>query len=131
MKLIIAGSRGITDYELVKWVVDRVINFTGFKITEVVSGKALGVDTFGEDWANENHIHIQPFKPDWTRYGYDAGFMRNHEMGDYADILIAIWDDKSSGTKDMMNYMKKLNKPVFYYSPSHPDPIPSLFSFFL
>lgn len=131
MKLIIAGSRCITDYDLVKWVVDRVIDFTGFKITEVVSGKASGVDTLGEDWANENHIPIKPFEPDWKKYGYVAGFMRNYEMGDYADILIAIWDDKSSGTKDMMDYMKKLNKPVFYYSPSHPDPIPSLFSFHL
>lgn len=31
-------------------------------------------------------------------------------MGDYADYLIAFWDGKSSGTKDMINYMQQLGK---------------------
>lgn len=33
-------------------------------------------------------------------------------MGDYADELIAFWDGKSTGTKDMIEYMQKLKKPV-------------------
>ena len=33
-------------------------------------------------------------------------------MGDFADILLAIWDGKSRGTKQMIDYMKSLGKPV-------------------
>lgn len=33
-------------------------------------------------------------------------------MGDYADACIAFWDGVSSGTKHMIEYMKKLQKPV-------------------
>ena len=33
-------------------------------------------------------------------------------MGDYADSLIAFWDGKSPGTKDMIEYMRKQNKYV-------------------
>ena len=31
-------------------------------------------------------------------------------MGDYADFLVAFWDGKSKGTKDMIDYMQKLGK---------------------
>lgn len=37
---------------------------------------------------------------------------RNHAMGNTATHLIAFWDNKSRGTKDMVNYMTKLGKPV-------------------
>ena len=44
-------------------------------------------------------------------------------MGDYADYLVAFWDGKSRGTKDMINYMKGLGKhgKVVLYAedPSH------------
>ena len=47
MKVIIAGSRDITDYSLVC----RAISESKFDITEVISGTARGVDTLGEKWA--------------------------------------------------------------------------------
>mgnify|MGYP003349270769 FL=1 len=39
MKVIIAGTRGINDYKLVTQAVER----SGYKITEVVCGQAVGV----------------------------------------------------------------------------------------
>ena len=44
MKVIIAGSRNISDYKL---VVDT-IQSSGYEITEVVSGTAVGPDQLGE-----------------------------------------------------------------------------------
>ena len=43
--------------------------------------------------------------------------IRNGEMAEYADMLIAFWDGKSVGTQDMINKMKKLGKEVkiIYY----------------
>ncbi|MFM7858006.1 MAG: SLOG family protein, partial [Flammeovirgaceae bacterium] len=91
MKTIVAGSRGIADYE----VVLAAIRQSGFEVTEVVSGTARGVDKLGERYAIENVIPITRFVPDWDKHGKRAGYLRNTEMGDYADALIAVWDGES------------------------------------
>jgi hypothetical protein len=55
MKTIIAGSRDITDYNVVK----AAVKAAGFTITEVVSGAARGVDSLGEEYARRHSIHIK------------------------------------------------------------------------
>ena len=108
MRVIIAGSRGITDYEEVK----KAVNASGFNITEVVSGKARGVDTLGEQWADENGIPVKPFPAKWGR-GMNAGHIRNGEMAEYAHALIALWDGKSTGTADMIKKAHAKNLYVY------------------
>jgi len=39
--------------------------------------------------------------------GKAAGFIRNAEMAEYADALIAFWDGRSKGTKHMIDLAKK------------------------
>ena len=41
-----------------------------------------------------------------------AGFKRNMKMAEYADVLLAIWDGESKGTKHMIDSMLLLRKPV-------------------
>jgi hypothetical protein len=55
----------------------------------------------------------------WNEYGKRAGMLRNHEMGDIATHLVAFWDKKSSGTKDMIDYarQKKLHVTEVWVSP--------------
>lgn len=108
MKVIIAGSRQISDYKTVM----KFIESSGFHITEVVSGGAKGPDTLGEVYAEYNEIPYTRFIPDWDGLGKKAGILRNVEMGNYADGLIAIWDGASKGTKHMIDYMHELEKPV-------------------
>lgn len=108
MKVIIAGGRNFEDYEVVK----KAIEESGYLITEVVSGKAPGVDSLGERWAKENNIPIIPFPADWSTYDRAAGPIRNQKMADYSDTLVAVWDGVSRGTKDMVRRMKKMNKDV-------------------
>lgn len=103
MRIIIAGSREITDYDYVRLACE----LTSFRPTEIVSGKAKrGVDTLGEAWAREVGLPIKEFPADWERYGRGAGMRRNSEMAAYADGLIAIWDGESPGTLDMISKMK-------------------------
>ena len=97
MKTIIAGSRNITDYTLV----EAAVKESGFEITEVVSGAARGVDRLGEVWADQHQIVYRQFKADWNTHGKAAGFIRNQEMADYAEALVAVWNG-SRGTKDMI-----------------------------
>jgi hypothetical protein len=109
MKVIIAGSRDIDNYDAVK----SAIKLSEYDITEIVCGEARGVDSLGRKWAMENNIPIASFpitSQDWDTYGRSAGHIRNRTMGDYADALIAIWDGKSRGTKGMIDYMKTLHK---------------------
>lgn len=111
MKTIIAGCRGFNDYKLLKEKVDYYRK--DHVITEVVSGTARGADYLGEEYANENGIPIKSFPADWDNYGKAAGPIRNRQMAEYADVLIAVWDGKSKGTNNMIIEMNKLMKPVF------------------
>jgi len=111
MKTIIAGCRGFNDYNLLKEKVDYYRK--DHVITEVVSGTARGADYLGEEYANENGIPIKSFPADWENYGKAAGPIRNRQMAEYADVLIAVWDGKSKGTNNMIIEMNKLMKPVF------------------
>lgn len=107
-KAIVAGSRTITDKDIIlNALIDSKTN-----PREIVSGLAKGVDSVGLEIAEDHLLKTTTFAADWDTHGKSAGFIRNKEMGDYADVLIAIWDGKSSGTKNMIDYMQRLKKPV-------------------
>lgn len=103
MKVIIAGSRGVKDYATVL----NAITDSQLKISCVLCGEAAGVDTLGKQWAEENGVTVQSFKPNWKKYGRGAGYATNKEMVDIADALIAIWDGKSKGTSHVINAARK------------------------
>jgi hypothetical protein len=109
MKVIIAGSRSIRDYSLVV----QAISDSGFEVSEVVSGRAAGVDTMGEQWANERNIPCTRFPAKWDVYGKRAGIKRNEEMAAYADAMIAIWDGVSRGTSHMILEAQRRCMPWF------------------
>ena len=107
MKLIIAGTRSFQDYGLLC----KILKETEIgNIKEIVCGGARGADKLGERYAKEFGYSLKYFYPNWEKYGKSAGVIRNHEMGDYADYLLAFWDGASKGTKDMIDYMKKIGK---------------------
>lgn len=114
MKTIIAGSRGIVS----PYVVAEAVRKSGFTVTEVVSGTARGVDQLGEHWAQRQRIPVKPFPADWDRHGRAAGYVRNQQMAQYADALIAIWDGVSRGTKHMIDIAKDKGLKVFVYQPT-------------
>lgn len=112
MRVIVAGSRGVTDYQ----VVSTACANSGFNFTEVISGTARGVDTLGERYAFEIGVPVAIFPPDWDTLGKGAGFVRNKEMADRADALVAVWDGVSKGTAHMISVMQSQQKPVFIYN---------------
>ena len=114
MKVIIAGSRDIAREQVLD-ILDGMDNIEC--ISEVVSGGADGVDSAGEDWAENrpDPIKVVQFLPEWNKYGRAAGPIRNKQMAEYADMLIAIWNGSSRGTKNMIEQMEKLGKPVILY----------------
>ena len=98
MRVIIAGGRDIWDADAVCQAIDD----SGFKITEIVCGGAPGVDTMGWRYGVWNDILVAHFPADWDTFGKAAGPIRNAEMAQYAEALIAVWDGHSKGTEDMI-----------------------------
>lgn len=116
MKLIIAGGRDFDDYDTLCSTI--WIWYDTGEITEIVSGGARGADSLGERYAKENDIPLKVFPADWDTHGKKAGHIRNSEMANYGDELLAFWDGESKGTANMINQMKRLKKPwdVKYYA---------------
>lgn len=113
MKTIIAGTRTCTDERI---VLEAILLFLGTRdITEVVSGCAAGPDDIGERWARRSNIPIKRFNPDLSKLGRAAGPIRNRDMAEYADALIAVWDGKSPGTANMIEEAKARNLVVYVY----------------
>jgi len=112
-RIIVAGTRTFDDYPRLKRVLDSLTrNIRPETAIIILSGKAVGPDTMGERWAQErlrtvtkgefHRGHCQNYYPDWKRHGKKAGILRNVEMAQNADALLAIWDGKSPGTKHMI-----------------------------
>ncbi len=113
MKVIIAGSRDITDKKL---VADAVRSFQRIgMITEIVCGEARGVDAIGKQIAEAMKVPVKSFPADWDHYGKRAGYIRNKEMAMYGDVLVAVWDGQSRGTRMMIEIMNEVGKPALVY----------------
>lgn len=103
MKTIIAGGRAFKGYN---FAYPRLDNHPD-PITEIVSGGANGADRLGEEYAKANGIPVKQFPARWDLYGNKAGPLRNAEMAAYADALIAFWDGKSAGTRNMIERARR------------------------
>lgn len=99
MNVIIAGGRDFNVYGKVAW---QANNFP-LHINEVVCGCAKGADSLGREWAKANNVPYREFPADWEAHGKRAGYLRNIEMAEYSDALLAFWDGKSKGTKNMID----------------------------
>lgn len=110
IKVIIAGGRNFEDFDKLCQVCDDVLKDQN-KV-EIVSGANKGADLLGEKYAAERNHPIKQFPADWKRYGKSAGQKRNAEMAAYADELIAFWDGKSKGTKNMIDLAEQADLKV-------------------
>jgi hypothetical protein len=114
IKVIIAGGRDFDDFNKLCKVCDEFLQDQN-KV-EIVSGAYKGADLLGERYAAERNYPIKQFPADWKRYGKSAGHKRNTEMAIYADTLIAFWDEKSKGTKNMIDLASKAGLKVRIYN---------------
>lgn len=113
MHIIIAGCRDFNDYSVVeKEVMDFIGKVIGKTEIEIISGGATGADTLGERFAKEHNLSLKIVPADWKTYGRSAGPRRNEQMARMAGTLVAFWDGKSRGTKNMVDTAKKLGLRV-------------------
>ena len=113
MKIAVVGSRTVSDYEFVKFILDQHVDAD---VDIIISGGANGADALGERYAYEfcsNDPVI--FPANWKRFGRRAGFLRNQEIVDECDIVIAFHDGVSKGTKNTISLAKRADKPVLVF----------------
>ena len=113
-RVIIAGSRGFNDYQILSESCDYFLK--NKKNVVIISGHAVGADQLGEQYAKERGYTLEIYPADWKTYGRSAGFKRNEQMGDIANALIAFWDGKSHGTKHMIEYAKNKGLKIRIYN---------------
>ncbi len=109
-RVIVAGSRGFNDYDLLRKEVLKHIDIEKDNIT-IVSGTAMGADKLGERFAEEFNLKVTRMPANWNLYGKRAGYLRNTDMAVYASkcngMLIAFWDGESKGTTHMIKLARQ------------------------
>lgn len=111
-KLIVAGGRDFTNYRLLTNTILYLANNTyADSEISIVSGMANGADKLGFTFAVSHNVKRYQYPADWS-LGRSAGFIRNKQMGDFADGLLAFYSG-TPGTRHMIEYMRSLNKPVY------------------
>lgn len=111
-RVIIEGCRDFNDYELLKEKCDYFLQDEKKEDVVIISGHASGADALGERYAQERGFQLETFPADWKAHGRAAGPIRNARMASAANALIAFWDGKSRGTKNMIEIAKNHNLKV-------------------
>ena len=104
MKVAIVGSRELINLDIASHI--------EAKVTEIVSGGAVGVDSCASEYAAKNGLKLTEFLPQYERYGGAAPIVRNREIVDYADHILVFWNGRSKGTLSVINYAKKKEKSI-------------------
>ncbi len=103
MKIAVIGSRGLTVRE------DILRGILG-NVDEIVSGGAKGIDACAAEYARKNDIKLTEILPRYEIYGRAAPIIRNKEIVNYADKVVAFWDGRSKGTLSVIKYARSLQK---------------------
>lgn len=106
MKIALIGSRYLK-VDISKYIPEGT--------DQIISGGAKGIDTLAETYADMIGISKQIIKPEYNKYGKAAPLKRNEIIVNVSDMVIAIWDGKSRGTKYVIDYAEKIGKPIEIY----------------
>lgn len=127
MKLIISGSRYITDGNILRKAIfewakhlhgeNIPLPLNGW-IDEIIEGGAKGVDSLAANFAEKHGINHVTFHANWKKYDKAAGPLRNEDMANYGQLyedtwVLAIPQSTKGGTQNMIDFSKKIGLDVF------------------
>lgn len=114
LKVAVVGSWHTGDFS-----VDCMVGKIPRGTTELISGGAPGVDTVAIQAALMMDLPIRFFSPDYEAYGKMAPLVRNRQIVDTADLVLAFWDCRSAENAYALKYCIKRHKPfrIFLFDP--------------
>jgi hypothetical protein len=101
VNIAVIGSRTFENYRKMETVLDSLIEERGLSDITIVSGGARGADTLAERYAKNRGFSLIVKYADWD-LGKHAGYLRNQEMAEIADIIIGFHQGNSKGTQHML-----------------------------
>jgi hypothetical protein len=107
MKLAVIGSKEFHDFQLLASEIEKENN-----LTKIISGAAPGTDRLARRYAVQNNIPLLEFPPDFTKYGEQAKHVRDRQIVEHCDKVLAFWDGICEGTKYTMDHARQQNVPV-------------------
>lgn len=109
-RIVVGGSRNFFDYEQLEAYLD--VCLSAYSDVVIISGHCQGTDLMAERYATEHGLAIEVIPANWKKYGRAAGPIRNREMVERSDVVIAFWDGKSRGTRSLIEYARALKKEL-------------------
>lgn len=106
-RVAVVGSRSITAADLEKYIPASA--------TMLLSGGAVGVDRLAERYAASHGLPIRVIPPDYALFGRSAPLIRDRQIVDEADLVIAVWDGSSPGTRYTVEYARRSGTPLRLY----------------
>lgn len=103
----VIGSRGLSWADLSAYIPPNA--------TSLVSGGAMGIDTLAEEYAKKHGLPIRVIRPNYSVFGKQAPLLRNRQIVECADLVIAVWDGHSPGTAYTVDYAHEKGVPVQLY----------------
>jgi hypothetical protein len=112
-RVIVAGGRYYNNFHQLTAELDFLLSEKEkTHAIVIVSGKAKGADSLGEEYAKLRGYLVDDHPAAWDIHGKSAGYKRNVEMAENADALVAFWDGISRGTKHMIDIATNKGLPT-------------------
>ncbi len=105
MRVAVIGSRGL--------VVKHLQDYLPPDTTEIVSGGARGIDACARSFATSYGLTLTEFLPDYERHGAAAPLLRNVQIIEHSDLVLAFWDGESRGTRFVIDTCKQRGVEVW------------------
>lgn len=113
IKVSVTGSRSITDENIVFKILTSINDRYSIELT--IHGGAIGVDSIAEKFCNKNNISTKIIIPEWEKLGKKAGMVRNTLIINEADLVVAIYDGNSKGTKNAIDMAIRNKKNIMTF----------------
>lgn len=111
--VILAVSPFFNKYDLFK---EKILFYLANKMKThsvvIIKGASKLTDTYTDKLCEETDFIIEPHITHWGKYGESAISVSNDEMTNRANALIAFWDGRSTGIKDLLEKAKHKNIKV-------------------
>ena len=113
MRILVTGSRHLTDEHLPVVRSALIATASGNPEVTIVHGGARGADTLADKVAREFHWGIETWHADWANLGKAAGPVRNQQMVDSGvDACLAFPCGVSKGTRSCVAMAHKKGIPT-------------------
>lgn len=113
-KIGVVGSRTFANYNQISNYLNRILKRGDI----IVSGGAVGVDSMAQRYAKEHGHRIIICYPDYEFHGKGATFVRNKEIVEHSDFVVAFYSAgrfQQGGTSNTIEWARKLGVPFEEY----------------